>query len=88
VFQCHQRKKEANKQAPDTDCALQTIYLQEANAKDQLVVHDTDSLHRFEIAPPPGRAKTGECLCTVKWIWESLQMVVCDWNENGFRETY
>jgi hypothetical protein len=42
VFQCRKRKKKANKQASDTDCALQTIYLSEASAKEQHVMHDPD----------------------------------------------
>jgi hypothetical protein len=40
MFQCRKRKKKANKQASDIDCALQTIYLSEASAKEQLVMHD------------------------------------------------
>jgi hypothetical protein len=49
VFQCRKRKKKANKQASDTDCALQTIYLSEASAKEQHVMHDPDLRQRCEL---------------------------------------
>jgi hypothetical protein len=42
-----------NKQAFDTDCVLQTIYLSEASAKVQHVMHDLGLRRRCEL-PPPG----------------------------------
>jgi hypothetical protein len=64
-------------------CKL-SIYKKQVQKTNSWCMHDRDSPHKCKIKPPPGRAKTGECICTVKWIWESLQSGVCDWNENGF----